>query len=128
MELNKLNLPNKSVDYLKVTENAIKAINNKIANKKEIIGIKIGIKTKGCSGMAYNIEYANKDTITEYDELLNNNEVNIFIDPKISLFLFNTEMDYVEKKTENGMIVESGFIFNNPNETGRCGCGESFYV
>jgi len=128
MSKTKLSFSNKSVDYLKVTENAIKAIKDKIAHKEDIFGIKIGIKTRGCSGMAYNIEYANKETITEYDELLNNQKVNIFIDPKISLFLFNTEMDFVEKKTENGMIVESGFIFNNPNETGRCGCGESFYV
>ena len=47
---------------------------------------------------------------------------------KISLFLFNTEMDFMEKKADSGLVIESGFVFNNPNETGRCGCGESFYV
>ena len=52
----------------------------------------------------------------------------VFVDPKISLFLFNTEMDYMEKKTKSGIVIEEGFVFNNPNETGKCGCGESFYV
>jgi iron-sulfur cluster assembly protein len=119
---------NKKVDYLTVSKAAIEAIKNKISSKPDCFGIKVGIKTRGCSGMAYNIEYATKETINEYDELVNQEEVNIFIDPKISLFLFNTELDFLEKKTDAGLVVESGFVFNNPNEAGRCGCGESFYV
>ena len=128
MPKNAQDFTNKKVDYLKVSEAAIKAIQDKIAAKEECFGIKVGIKTRGCSGMAYNIEYATNDTITEYDELVADQAVNIFIDPKISLFLFNTELDFVEKKTDAGLVVESGFVFNNPNEAGRCGCGESFYV
>lgn len=119
---------NRKVDYLKVSKAAIKAIENKISAKEDCFGIKVGIKTRGCSGMAYNIEYATKDTVTEYDELVDHKDVDIFVDPKISLFLFNTELDFVEKKTDAGLVVESGFVFNNPNEAGRCGCGESFYV
>ena len=119
---------NKKIDYLQVTDNAIKAIKEKTTQKDGIFGIKVSIKTRGCSGMAYNISYASKDSITEYDELLNNSKVNVFIDPKVSLFLFNTILDFVEKKSQAGAVIESGFVFNNPNETGKCGCGESFYV
>jgi len=119
---------NKRVDYLKITEAAAKEIKAKIADQEDCFGIKIGIKTKGCSGMAYNIEYATEQTVTEFDEMADTDVVNVFIDPKISLFLFNTEMDFMEKKADSGLVIESGFVFNNPNETGRCGCGESFYV
>lgn len=124
-----MDLENKRIDYLQITNNAIKAIKAKISAKEnDIFGIKVGIKTRGCSGMAYNIEYASDKNITKFDELVNNNKVNVFVDPKISLFLFNTTMDFVEKKTKSGAIIESGFVFLNPNETGKCGCGESFYV
>ena len=78
--------------------------------------------------MAYNIEYADDKTVNNFDELASDDKVNVFIDPKVSLFLFNTILDFVEKKTKSGHIIESGFIFNNPNETGKCGCGESFYI
>ena len=122
------NFSNKKIDYLKITDNAISAIKEKIADKEEIFGIKVSIKTRGCSGMAYNISYATESTITEYDELVNNDKVYVFIDPKVSLFLFNTILDFVEKKSQAGAVIESGFVFNNPNETGKCGCGESFYV
>ena len=123
------NFTNKKVDYLKVTDSTIQAIKEKLSGKEDnIFGIKIGIKTRGCSGMAYNIEYASKKNITEHDEMVDNSEVNIFIDPKISLFLFNSIMDFVEKKSDSGMVIESGFVFQNPNEKGKCGCGESFYV
>lgn len=124
-----MNLENRKVDYLQITDDAITAIQDKITGKDDdVYGIKVGIKTRGCSGMAYNIEYASDATVTKFDELVNNDVVNVFIDPKISLFLFNTVMDFVEKKTESGAVIESGFVFNNPNETGKCGCGESFYV
>jgi len=124
-----MDFANKRVDYLQITDNAIKAIQNNLSQKdEEVFGIKVGIKTRGCSGMAYNIEYASKSNVTEFDELVNHEVVNVFIDPKISLFLFNTVMDFVEKKAKSGAVIESGFVFNNPNETGKCGCGESFYV
>ena len=133
---NKVNAPydNKKVDYLKITKDAEAEIINRVQKRlesrpdMECYGIKIGIKTKGCSGLTYNLEYALENNITEYDELADNDEVNVYIDPKISLFIFNTEMDFKVKKSDNDTIIESGFVFKNPNEKGRCGCGESFYV
>jgi iron-sulfur cluster assembly protein len=83
-------------------------------------GVRLGVRTGGCSGMAYTLEFA--DESTEFDEKIEGNGVTVFIDPKALMFVVGTEMDYVE----GGM--ESGFVFNNPNEKARCGCGESFHV
>ena len=129
--INQDSFTNKKIDYLQVTEKAQAEIIRRVSYKSsdsECFGIKIGIKTRGCSGLSYNIEYASPSNVTEFDEMLDNKEINIFIDPKISLFIFNTIMDFEEKTTDNGTVIESGFVFKNPNEKGRCGCGESFYV
>ena len=83
-------------------------------------GIRIGVKTKGCSGLSYTIEYVDKTDLNDEKVCLEN--INIFIDPKATLFLIGTRMDYVEDD------LQSGFQFINPNEKGRCGCGESFHV
>ena len=90
------------------------------ARGKPSVGIKIGVRTKGCSGLSYSVEYA--DEIQKFDEVIDLSEFKILIDPKAVLFLIGTEMDYVEEK------LKSGFTFRNPNEKGRCGCGESFHV
>ena len=74
----------------------------------------------GCSGLSYTLEYA--DQKSEFDETVEDNGVTIFVDPKAVMFLIGTEMDFVEDK------LKSGFVFSNPNEKGRCGCGESFHV
>ncbi len=87
---------------------------------KESVGIRIGIRTKGCSGMSYTIEFA--DEKGEFDEVVEDKGVTVLIDPKATMFIIGTEMDYVEDK------LEQGFVFTNPNEKGRCGCGESFHV
>lgn len=87
---------------------------------KPSAGVRIGIRARGCSGMAYTLEYA--DERTPFDEVLETDGVTILIDPKATMFILGTEMDYVEDK------LESGFVFRNPNEKGRCGCGESFHV
>ena len=88
---------------------------------KETLGIRIGVRTKGCSGLSYTLEFA--DEQNGFDEAIDIDEgTKLFIDPKASMFIFGTEMDYVEDK------LESGFTFENPNEKGRCGCGESFHV
>jgi iron-sulfur cluster assembly protein len=83
-------------------------------------GIRIGVETKGCSGMTYTMEYV--DDEVKGDEVVLIEDVKIFIDPKASFFLIGTEMDYEENE------LESGFKFKNPNEKGRCGCGESFHI
>ena len=87
---------------------------------KPSTGICIGVRTKGCSGMSYTLEFA--DEKGPFDEILEDKGVTILIDPKATMFIIGTEMDYVEDK------LESGFVFSNPNEKGRCGCGESFHV
>ena len=88
--------------------------------EKPTIGIRIGVRSKGCSGMSYTLEFA--DAQQPMDEVVETAGVKLLIDPKASLFLIGTQMDYVEEK------LKSGFVFNNPNEKGRCGCGESFHV
>lgn len=87
---------------------------------KPSVGIRIGIRTKGCSGLSYSLEYA--DEQNPLDEVVTIEDVTILIDPKAILFILGTEMDYVEEK------MQSGFVFRNPNEKGRCGCGKSFHV
>jgi iron-sulfur cluster assembly protein len=83
-------------------------------------GIRIGVRTKGCSGLSYTIEYA--DEANKFDEVVEAKGVKVLIDPKAVMFILGTEMDFKQDK------LQSGFTFTNPNEKGRCGCGESFHV
>lgn len=87
---------------------------------KPTAGVRIGVRSKGCSGMSYTLEYADRQE--PMDEVVETEGVKLLIDPKASLFLIGTVMDYEEDK------LKSGFVFKNPNEKGRCGCGESFHV
>jgi iron-sulfur cluster assembly protein len=106
---------------VQITDNAAQRIQALIAQRgKPTAGIKVGIRTRGCSGMSYTIEYA--DEVGKYDEVVEDKGVRVLIDPKAIMFLIGTQMDYVEEK------LKSGFVFVNPNEKGRCGCGESFHV
>ena len=84
------------------------------------VGLRLGVKTTGCSGMAYVIEFA--DEVGEGDTVFEDNGVKVIIDPKSLVYLDGTELDY----TKEGL--NEGFKFNNPNEKDRCGCGESFNV
>src|SRR5262247_4566439 len=104
-----------------VTPAAVERIKSLIDNRgKPTAGIRIGVRSKGCSGLSYTLEYA--DSQQPMDEVVETNGVKLLIDPKASLFLIGTEMDYAEEQ------LKSGFVFKNPNEKGRCGCGESFHV
>ena len=104
-----------------VTHSAIDQIKKMMTSRsRKPHGIKLGINTKGCSGLSYTLEYV--DEVDANDEIFEFDSIKIFVDPKSSLFLIGTQMDYVEGE------LESGFKFVNPNEKGRCGCGESFHV
>jgi iron-sulfur cluster assembly protein len=84
---------------------------------KDLAGVRIGVKKGGCAGMEYTMEYA--EARAPHDELIEDKGVSLLIDPTAILFLLGTEMDY---RTDR---LGSGFVFNNPNQTSACGCGES---
>lgn len=111
---------------IQITDAARERIHMLVAQSdKPVAGLKISLKTKGCSGLAYDVDYI--DAIAPGDEVIalpstQGKEVAVAIDPKAILYLIGAEMDYVEEQWK------SGFVFRNPNEKGRCGCGESFHV
>ena len=86
----------------------------------DIIGLRVGIKTAGCSGLQYVVEFASEKK--PFEDVITQGGATILIDPSAVMFLIGSEMDWVEEK------FSSQFVFNNPNETARCGCGESFTV
>ena len=93
----------------------IKAIMAKA--EKPIAGVRVGVKNGGCAGMSYTMEYA--EAANKFDEVVEDKGVTLLIDPKAVLFLLGTEMDFKIDK------LSSTFVFNNPNQTSACGCGES---
>lgn len=115
-------LGNPIVDYLTLSDSCIAQIKILLEQRKEPCeGIRVSVRTRGCSGLSYTIEYAVKDqNITKFDDVVIKDGISVFIDPKVSMFLIGSEMVYVEEE------LKSGFDFVNPNEKGRCGCGESF--
>jgi len=106
---------------LTVTEAAAEQIQALLEKRgKPSVGVRIGVRARGCSGLSYTLEYA--DEKGKFDEVVEDKGVTLLIDPKAVMFILGTEMDYVDEK------LQSGFTFRNPNEKGRCGCGESFHV
>ena len=106
---------------IKLSDNAANRIKEIMSNaKNDTIGVRIAVKTGGCAGLSYVMEYTNK--INPNDEVIEDKGVKLFVDSGAIMYLLGTEMDY--KKEE----FSSSFVFNNPNETERCGCGESFKV
>ncbi len=103
---------------MRLTEAAAARIKDVMARaEKPIAGIRVGVKNGGCAGMEYTMEYA--DEVRPTDEVVEDKGVKIMVDPKAVLFLLGTEMDF---KTEK---LSAQFVFNNPNQTSACGCGES---
>ena len=110
-----------SQQVIKLSDNAANRIKEIISESKEdTFGVRVGVKSGGCAGMEYVLEYAK--TINPNDELIEDKGVKVYIDPSAIIYLIGTVMDF--KKNE----FSSSFVFNNPNETERCGCGESFKV
>ena len=110
-----------SGQVIKISDNAIDRIKQIMSQaQNQTIGVRIGVKSGGCAGMSYVMEYATD--IKPNEEIIEEKGVKVLIDPKAVMYLLGTEMDY---KKEN---FSSQFVFKNPNETERCGCGESFKV
>ena len=104
---------------ISLSSNAANRIKEIMSNAKDnSIGVRIGVKSGGCAGMSYVMEYAKE--INPNDEIIEDKGVKVFIDPGAIMYLLGTEMDYKKEQ------FSSSFVFNNPNETERCGCGESF--
>ena len=106
---------------IKLSDNAASRIKEIMSGAEtNSIGVRVGVKSGGCAGMSYVMEYA-KNT-NPNDEIIEDKGVKVLIDPKAIMYLLGTEMDF--KKEE----LSSTFVFKNPNETERCGCGESFKI
>ena len=110
-----------SEQIIKISDNAVVRIKQIMSYAKDsTIGVRVGVKSGGCAGMTYIMEYATD--IKPNEEIIEEKGVKILIDPKAIMYLLGTEMDYKKEK------FSSQFVFKNPNETERCGCGESFKV
>ena len=110
-----------SEQIIKLSDNAAKRIKEIMSQaENSAVGVRVGVKSGGCAGMSYIMEYA-KD-IKDNEEIIEEKGVKVLIDPKAVMYLLGTEMDYKKEK------FSSQFVFKNPNETERCGCGESFKV
>ena len=110
-----------SEQIIKLSNNAANRIKEIMSKaEKDSIGLRVGVKSGGCAGMSYIMEYTKK--LNPNDEIIEDKGVKVFIDAGAVMYLLGTEMDY--KREE----FTSTFVFKNPNETERCGCGESFKI
>ena len=106
---------------IKLSENAAVRIKEIMSSAdSNAIAVRVGVKSGGCAGLSYVMEYA--DDIKPNEEIIDQKGVKVLIDPKAIMYLLGTEMDYKKEK------FSSQFVFKNPNETERCGCGESFKI
>ena len=103
-----------------LTEKAATHVKNFIAKRGKGVGLRLGVRTSGCSGMAYTLEFA--DDFNDSDSQFESFGVKVLVDPKSLAYLDGTELDYVRDG------LNEGFKFNNPNVKNSCGCGESFGV
>ena len=112
---------NKTKSLINITEQALSKVRNLIDKRsKPTLGIKVGVRPGGCSGLSYYVEYA--DEIQSGDEVVEYDDVKIIIPTRAVMYLVGTTMDYVSTE------VKVGFVFVNPNEKDKCGCGESFRI
>jgi iron-sulfur cluster assembly protein len=103
---------------MSLTDAAVERINEIIEDSdKPVIGVRVGVKNAGCAGMSYTLNYV--DAAPAGDDHVEQDGVHVFVEPKATLFLLGTVMDFEEAD------LKSGFTFKNPNQTGECGCGES---
>ena len=110
-----------SFKVMSLTDAAANRVKSIIARaERPIVGVRVGVKNGGCAGMSYTMEYA--ESINPLDEVIEDKGVTVLIDPKAVLFLLGTEMDFQTTK------LSSQFVFNNPNQTSACGCGESVAI
>ena len=110
-----------SEQVIKLSDNAAERIKQIMSKaEKAAIGVRVGVKSGGCAGMSYVMEYAKE--VKPNVEVIEDKGVKVFVDSAAIMYLLGTEMDY--KKEE----LSSSFVFNNPNDTERCGCGESFKI
>jgi iron-sulfur cluster assembly protein len=103
-----------------LTENAAERVKNFLSNRGKGAGLRLGVRTSGCSGMAYVLEFA--DDVNDDDQVFECNGVKVIIDEKSMVYLDGTEVDFAKEG------LNEGFKFNNPNVKDSCGCGESFNV
>lgn len=105
---------------ISLTDSAITRVKTFLEKRGKGVGVRLGVKTTGCSGMAYTIEFA--DEVEELDEVFEQDGIKVLVNPKSLVYLDGTELDFAKEG------LNEGFKFNNPNEKDRCGCGESFTV
>ena len=103
-----------------MTEAAARHVSKYLAKRGKGVGVRLGVKTTGCSGLAYQLEYV--DDVAPEDALFEQHGVKLMVDPKSLAYIDGTELDYVREG------LNEGFRFNNPKERDRCGCGESFRI
>jgi len=103
-----------------ITPPAVDRLKELMIKNPQMAGLRIGVKTRGCNGLTYTLEYVKEKQ--KFDEMVEQSGVKVFIDSKAQLTLLGTEMDYVKD------VLSSEFVFHNPNIKGTCGCGESFQV
>ena len=105
---------------ISLSDRAAERIKEIMSKDQKSLGVRVGVKSGGCAGMAYIMEYAKEKKPN--DEMIEDKGVKVFIDPAAVMYLLGTQMDYKKDK------FSSSFVFKNPNETERCGCGESFKI
>ena len=103
-----------------LSEAAARHVNRYLAKRGKGVGVRLGVKTTGCSGLAYTLEYV--DEMAPEDVVFEEHGVKVLVDPKSMAYIEGTQLDYVREG------LNEGFRFNNPNERDKCGCGESFRV